>query len=282
MPDPTILAIPLFGLSMAIEAWVLHRARHGYELADTATSLSGGVGNLVVKGLTRGLWLAVFSVLYEHRVANLGVGIGGAIALLFAEDFCFYWYHRVSHVVRLFWANHVVHHSSERYTLATALRQSWTAPILGLPFWMPLPLLGFRPEHVALMGAISLLYQYGLHTETITRLGPIEWVMNTPSHHRAHHGSNPQYLDINYGGIFIIWDRLFGTFVPEVEKPVYGITKPVRSYNPFYVQLHEFMDIARDVARARSLREALHQVFRSPSEVQPAVVTEAASASVLS
>ena len=186
---------------------------------------------------------------------------------------CFYVYHRTSHEIRLFWANHVAHHSSESYTLATALRQSWTAPFIATWFWTPLPLLGFRPEHVLLMSAISLLYQYGLHTETVDRLGPIEWVMNTPSHHRVHHGSNPQYIDRNHAGIFILWDRLFGTFEPEVEKPVYGITTPVGSHNPVVVQFDEFIAIARDVFRARSLREAIHAIVRNPGDV-PAVPAE--------
>lgn len=268
MLDPTHVAIPVFIFTMAVEAWVLHKRHHGYDPRDTASSLSCGIGNLVVKGLTRGLYWGLFGWLYEHRIANLGGGVGGAIALLFLEDFTFYVYHRTSHGVRLYWANHVVHHSSERYTLATALRQSWTSPVMGLPFWAPLPLLGFRPEHVALMGAFSLLYQYGLHTETVGKLGFLELFMNTPSHHRVHHGKNPQYIDRNHAGIFIIWDRLFGTFEPEVETPVYGITKPLESFNPVVAQFREFADIAHDVRDARSLRQAVHAVVRDPGDLR--------------
>jgi len=267
MRDPTVLAIPIFVVTMLAEAFVLHRKGHGYEPSDTAASLSGGLGNLVSKAVTKAAWFAGFSFLYEHRVVTLGGGLAGAVALLFLEDLCFYAYHRTCHEVRVFWAIHVVHHSSERYTLATALRQSWTSPFVGFIFWVPLPLLGFRPEHIALAGSFSLLYQYGLHTETVGRLGVLEWVMNTPSHHRVHHGSNPQYIDRNHAGIFIIWDRLFGTFEPEVEKPVYGLTKPVGTYNPVRVQLGEFVAIARDVLRAPNLRAALHQVFRNPGDV---------------
>jgi sterol desaturase/sphingolipid hydroxylase (fatty acid hydroxylase superfamily) len=277
MLDPTHVAIPVFVVTMAVEAWVLQRRGHGYEPKDTAASLSGGVGNLVSKFLTRGLYWGVFEWLYAHRVANLGGGVGGAVALILLEDLCFYVYHRTSHGVRFYWANHVAHHSSERYTLATALRQSWTSPLLGLPFWMPLPLLGFEPAHVALMGAFSLLYQYGLHTETIGKLGFLELFMNTPSHHRVHHGKNPQYIDRNHAGIFIVWDRLFGTFEPEVERPVYGITKPVRSYNPAVIQLHEFADIAKDVAAARSLRQAVHAVVRDPGDTRNFDALEATS-----
>ena len=280
MHEPTILAIPIFLLSMAIEGFVLYREGRGYQAADTAASLSGGLGSVVVKGATRVLWFGLFMFLYEHRVFDFGVSIASIVALILAEDFCYYWYHRTSHEVRVFWAGHVAHHSSERYTLSTALRQSWTAPIMGVVFWMPLPLLGFRPEHVALMSSFSLLYQYWIHTETIGTLGPFEWFMNTPSHHRVHHGSNPQYIDRNHAGIFIIWDRLFGTFEPEVEKVRYGLTKPVGTYNPLVIQFHEFIDIARDVKNARSVREALHAIFRNPGDVPAPRVEEAVRAPV--
>ena len=268
MREPTVLAIPIFVLTMAIEAFVLRRKGQPYDLKDTATSLSGGIGKLVVDTFAKGFTFAVFSILYEHRIASLGDGVGGAVALVLCEDLCFYMYHRTCHEVRLFWAIHVVHHSSDRYTLATALRQSWTSPFMGFFFWMPLPLLGFRPEHVALAGALSLLYQYGLHTETIGRLGVFEWVMNTPSHHRVHHGSNPQYIDRNHAGIFISWDRLFGTFEPEVEKPVYGLTKPVGTHNPVRVQFDEFVAIVRDAVQAKNLRSVMHAVFRNPGDVR--------------
>lgn len=264
MHEPTVLAIPFFVLSMMIECFVLWREGRAYDVADTAVSLSGGFGSLAVKAATKVLWFGVFYALYEHRLFDFETSAWSIVALIFAEDFCYYWYHRTSHEVRIFWAAHVAHHSSERYTLATALRQSWTAPVFGVIFWMPLPLLGFRPEHVALMSSFSLLYQYWIHTETIRTLGPLEWIMNTPSHHRVHHGSNPQYIDRNHAGIFIVWDRLFGTFEPEVEKVRYGLTKSLGSHNPLVVQFHEFRDIARDVLRARSLREALYVIFRNP------------------
>lgn len=138
-------------------------------------------------------------------------------------------------------------------------------PCLGFPFWLPLPLLGFRPEHVAVASSVSLLYQYWIHTETIGTLGPLEWVLNTPSHHRVHHGSNRRYVDRNYGGILIVWDRLFGTFKAERERPVYGLIKPVGSFHPVYVQFHVFLDIARDLRRARSLWQAWRAVVRQPS-----------------
>ena len=256
MTEPTVLAIPFFIGSMAIEAWVLSRRQHGYELKDWAASLSGGLGSLVVNGALKGALFAWYTFLSRYAVWNPGAGVLGWVLLVLCEDLCYYAYHRASHEVRFLWSSHVVHHSSERYTLGTALRQSWTAGFVHFAFWSPLPLLGFAPENIMLMSSFSLLYQYWIHTETIGKLGPIEWIFNTPSHHRVHHGSNPQYLDRNHAGILIVWDRLFGTFEPEGEKVVYGLTKPVKSYNPVWIQVHEMFAIGRDVLRARSVGDA--------------------------
>lgn len=268
MNDPTVYAIPVFVLSMAIEAFVLFKRGRSYDARDTAASLSGGIGVLVTGGILKGVTLAFYGMLYSHRIFDIGTGVVAWLLLIPLEDLCYYAYHRVSHEVRLFWAGHVAHHSSERYTLATALRQSWTAPVLNIPFWIPLAILGFRPEMILLQKSFSLLYQYWIHTETIGKLGPLEWVMNTPSHHRVHHGSNPQYIDRNHAGIFIIWDRLFGTFEPENEKVVYGLTKNVESHNPLVIQTHEYVAIARDVRHARSWRTRLRAVFGSPAGVE--------------
>lgn len=267
MNEPTVLAIPFFVLTLVIEAFVLYRQGKAYEPWDTAASLSGGLGSLVTKALFKGVTFAVYSWLWEFRLFDPGTGVLAWVLLVPLEDLCYYAYHRTSHEVRLFWAAHVAHHSSERYTLATALRQSWTAPVLQIGFWFPLPLLGFRPEMILLMQSFSLLYQYWIHTETIDRLGPLEWVMNTPSHHRVHHGSNPQYLDRNHAGIFIIWDRLFGTFEPEGERVRYGITKPLGTTNWLVVQFHEYRDIWRDLRHFRSTRARLRAIFGRPGEV---------------
>ena len=267
MTEPTVLAIPFFLASLLGEAFVLSRRGRGYGLKDTLASLSGGLGSLVVNGALKGVLFAWYSFLFEHRVWDAGTGWIAWVLLVPAEDLCYYWYHRASHEIRFLWATHVVHHSSERYTLGTALRQSWTAPIPHFFFWAPLPLLGFRPELIMLMSSFSLLYQYWIHTETIGTLGPLEWVMNTPSHHRVHHGSNPQYLDRNHAGIFIVWDRLFGTFEPEREKVVYGLTKNVKSFNPLWLQVHELVQIARDVAAAPSLKGA----FLAACSMRPAI-----------
>jgi sterol desaturase/sphingolipid hydroxylase (fatty acid hydroxylase superfamily) len=187
------------------------------------------------------------------------------LACFLLEDLAYYWFHRISHERRFFWASHVVHHSSQHYNLTTALRQTWTGALgLTFLFWLPLVFIGFPPAMVLMFSAISLVYQFWIHTELIDRMGPLEWVFNTPSHHRVHHATNPKYLDANYAGVLIIWDRLFGTFVKEEERPTYGIISNLGTFNPFRIAFHEWAGIARDVARARSLREAAGYVFGPP------------------
>lgn len=264
-------AIPFFILTVALEALLARKLRRegaairGYETKDTFASLTMGVGNVLISAVVKlglvGLWLW----LYEHRLFDLPVGAWWVwVLLFFAEDFCYYWFHRVSHESRFFWAAHVNHHSSTHYNLSTALRQSWTTPLTGIPFWMPLPLLGFHPAMILVQMAISLLYQYWIHLEWAPRMGVFELVFNSPSHHRVHHGRNVRYLDRNHGGILIVWDRLFGTFEAESETPDYGLTKNLETFHPVKIAFHEWIAIARDVAKARSLRDALGYVFGPP------------------
>lgn len=265
MTDVTVFAIPVFVLTLILEGFILYKKGTPYEAKDTAASLSGGLGSVVVKAFWKVITFWCYSALYEYRLFEVGTGVAAWIMLIFAEDLIYYIYHRSCHEIRFFWAQHVVHHSSQRYTLGTALRQSWTAPIFGMIFWFPLPLLGFKPEMIFMMSGFSLIYQYWIHTETIRTLGPIEWIMNTPSHHRVHHGKNPQYIDKNHAGIFIIWDRLFGTFEPEGETVQYGITKDVGSYNPVYIQFHEYIAMIREVFTATSWRARWTAVFGRPT-----------------
>ena len=275
MIDPTIYAIPVYVVTLAVEHTLLRRAGRGYEGQDTAASLSGGLGYAIVKTLMKGLVFAVMTVLYRHRFIDLRGALNhlGPVAglaaygllLLLAEDHCYYWYHRASHEIRLLWAGHVVHHSSHHYNLSTALRQSWVAPLIAPVFWLPLPLFGFEPLHVMIMSGLSLLYQYWIHTELIAKLGPLEWVLNTPSHHRVHHGSNPQYVDRNHAGILIIWDRLYGTFEPEVEAPRYGLTSSVANHHVLAIQTREFSNVLGDAWRVRGFRKKLRALFANPS-----------------
>jgi sterol desaturase/sphingolipid hydroxylase (fatty acid hydroxylase superfamily) len=199
---------------------------------------------------------------HENALVDLGDGPWAFAAALIAVDFAYYWFHRLHHEVRVLWASHVPHHSSQRYNLSTALRQSWT-PFTGLPFYLPLAFF-FSPAQIATAYGINLLYQFWIHTELIDRLGPLEWVFNTPSHHRVHHGANVQYLDRNYGGILIVWDRWFGSFEPERERVRYGLTKNIQSFNPVYAAFHEFVAVLRDALRAPSLRDAAGYLLRPP------------------
>jgi sterol desaturase/sphingolipid hydroxylase (fatty acid hydroxylase superfamily) len=261
--DLTVVAIPAFLGLLALELVVARaRGRDIQETRDTATSLALGVGSLFVdaawKAASAGLWLAVS----RHRVVDLGDGPWAFAAAMLAVDFAYYWFHRSHHELRILWASHVPHHSSQRYNLSTALRQTWT-PFTGLPFYLPLALV-FTPAQFATAYGINLLYQFWIHTELIGRLGPLEWVLNTPSHHRVHHGANVQYLDRNYAGILIVWDRWFGTFEPERERVRYGLTKNIGRFNPVYAAFHEFAAVMRDALGARSLRDALGYLLRAP------------------
>ncbi|MEW6269335.1 MAG: sterol desaturase family protein [Thermodesulfobacteriota bacterium] len=264
-----LFAMPAFIACILLELWAgRHGRRVRYERRDTAASLTMGVGSVVVSVLIGSTVLAAFVAAYRLRLVDLGHAWWVWLACFFAEDLAYYWFHRVSHERRWFWASHVVHHSSQRYNLSTALRQTWTGKAtLGFVFWLPLPLLGFPPEMVLLFTATSLLYQFWIHTEAIDRLpAPLELVLNTPSHHRVHHAVNPRYLDANYGGVLIVWDRLFGSLVAEVaeEPPRYGIVKNISTYNPLRIAFHEWAAILRDLRAARSLREAAGYLFGPP------------------
>jgi sterol desaturase/sphingolipid hydroxylase (fatty acid hydroxylase superfamily) len=203
--------------------------------------------------------------LFGRRVLpDLGTGPGAVAAAVLGWDFIYYWNHRFMHESRYMWAIHVVHHSSERYNLSTALRQP-VADALGtfVPYGL-LSLLGLRPEVIETARGINLIYQFWIHTEAIGKLGPLEQVLNTASAHRVHHGSNRQYLDRNHGSILIIWDRLFGTYEPEGERVVYGLTKNIDTFNPLRIATHEYVDMARDVAGSDTWADRLSFVLRGP------------------
>ena len=267
-PDMVPLAIPIFLTLLAIEV-VLWRitGRGSYETRDTAASLTMGLGNSIVGGTMVALIYGAFSAVHSIAIFDIGFQWWAFVLCFFAEDLCYYIYHRVSHERRWFWASHVVHHSSQHYNLSTGLRQSWTHFMsMGFVFWLPLMLIGFPPEMVLFFHGVSLIYQFWFHTELIDRLGPLEWVMNTPSHHRVHHATNPQYLDSNYAGVLIIWDRLFGTFVEEdrQDPPKYGILNNLVTFNPLRIALAEWGGLIRDVRNASSIKEALTFMFGPP------------------
>ena len=236
----------------------------GYERRDTTASLWMLVGNITVSLLTLSAVSRLHRALFGRRIANLGARRGSFLTAMVMWDFLYYWTHRIDHEKRIFWADHVSHHSSQRYNLSTALRQPWSGYLTAW-MYLPMPLLGIDFAQFARARQLNLLYQYWIHTEAIDRLpARAEAVLNTPSHHRVHHGANPQYLDKNYGGILIIWDKLFGSFEPEVEPVTYGLTKNISSYNPFVIAYHEMADMARDVLSARGWRTKLSHVWKRP------------------
>lgn len=270
-PNLLALAVPFFIGAMLLEVIIGKVAGSArFETRDTAASLMMGAGNLA-SGIAFGfLGFAVLMALWPYRVLDLGFGWGAILFAIVIDDFRYYWYHRWAHESRWWWAfGHVTHHSSQHYNLSTALRQQWTGPFNGA-FLLSVPavLLGVHPVLLGVAGGVSLIYQYWIHTEVIRRFPWwIEAVMNTPSHHRVHHGRNPRYLDTNYAGIFIIWDRLFGTFVPELdEEPVrYGLVKNLGTFNPIRIAWHELASLVRDALQPRiSLKARFMYVFGPP------------------
>ena len=237
-------------------------ARRAEQVAGAAAVAALATGGLVVTST----WAQRFAAprLWDRRLTDLGTGLAGWATALVGWDLIYYWNHRFMHESRFMWAIHVPHHSSERYNLSVALRQ----PVAdGLGTFVPyglLSFLGVRPSMIETARSVNLLYQYWVHTETIPKLGRFEAQMNTPSHHRVHHGSNPQYIDRNHGGILISWDKAFGTFEPEDEKVVYGLTKNLHTFSPLSIIFREYGDIVRDVFRAKGWRNRLSFVFRGP------------------
>lgn len=265
MPDIIHLAIPAFILLMLAEA-IFSAAQDAklYQAKDTAASLAMGIGNVIIKLFIKAPILGAYFFAYQFRFFKIGHDWQAWVLLFFLEDFTYYWFHRISHECRFFWASHVNHHSSQRYNLSTALRQTWTGIFTGFIFWLWLPLLGFHPLMVATQQAISLLCQFWIHTETIGRLGFLEKFMNTPSHHRVHHGSDLKYLDRNHAGILIIWDKLFGTFQPEEEPVTFGLTNNINSYNPVRIAMHEWQAMWQDLRKPNPPSVRLGYVFRPP------------------
>jgi sterol desaturase/sphingolipid hydroxylase (fatty acid hydroxylase superfamily) len=283
--EPVTYAIPFFVLFIVLEALSLRYLEDdspykGYERRDARTSILMGLGSLVVNGGARVGALLLYAWLYTLSPLHLDTHAWWVwVYAILVVDLLYYLQHRAAHRVRILWAAHQAHHNSQYFNLSTAVRQKWN-PWWELLVWVPLPLLGMPPWMIFASFSVNLIFQFFVHTEKIDRLpAAIEFLFNTPSHHRVHHASDADYLDRNYAGIFMIWDRMFGTFVEETHRPTYGLTKNVDSYNPFRLQYHEYAAIARDVRRARGWRERFGYVFAPPGwkpaevaapELQPA------------
>ena len=248
IPNLIHYSIPFFILTVIIEVILTVKVKlEEYDFKDSSTSILMGLGNVFLGIIAKAMVLGIFLFLYKYRIFTISFAWWSWILLLFVEDLTYYWFHRISHESRIFWASHVVHHSSKKYNLSTALRQTWSGGFYTFIFWLPLVLIGFHPAMVLVQMSISLIYQYWIHTEMIKKMPKwFEAVFNTPSHHRVHHATNPQYLDRNHAGIFIIWDCFFGTFEPEVEKPVYGLVKNIETYNPLKIAFIEWYQMFVD------------------------------------
>jgi sterol desaturase/sphingolipid hydroxylase (fatty acid hydroxylase superfamily) len=262
-----VLAIPVFfvliALELAITRWL---EKDYYRLSDSLNDLSCGILQQLLEVFVKTALFAGYLFLYQrYRMMDVPSASVAAWVLCFlGVDFLYYWFHRLSHEVNAFWAAHVVHHQSEDYNLAVALRQGAFQGWFSWFFYLPLALVGFPPLMFLTVSSFNTLYQFWIHTRTIGRLGPLEWVLNTPSNHRVHHGRNPRYIDRNHGGTLIVWDRLFGTYQREEEEPVYGITSPLRSWNPVWANLHYWVELWDQARQTRRFSDRLRLFVKPP------------------
>lgn len=268
-----LVAVPVFISTIALEWWVARRRARAelYEIADTMTNLHLGSGQLLISVLTKAPLLALYHLIYQQGhhwgipswdTENLWLWILGFLVM----DCAYYWFHRFSHEINFLWAAHAVHHQSEYYNLSVALRQSWVQQIFSGIFYLPLAVLGIPTEMFFLLNAMNTLSQYWIHTQLIGHLGVLEHFLNTPSHHRVHHGTDDPYVDKNYAGALIIWDRMFGTFIAEDQSPRYGVIKPLRSWNPVWANLDIWRFMwARMKGGELSLIQSLSLPFRAPA-----------------
>ena len=269
-PPIIIYAIPFFVFAMLLEFFVASAKNiKSYTAKDAFSSIAMGLGNVFIGFVSKLFVFAALYYVYENlRIFTIPITWWSFIILFFLDDFSYYWFHRTSHENRFFWASHVVHHSSKHYNLSTALRQTWTGSFYSFIFWLWLPLIGFRPGMIIFQMSISLLYQFWIHTELIQKMPKwIELFFNTPSHHRVHHGSNPIYLDKNHAGILIIWDKLFGTFQPELksEKVQYGLVVNIKTYNPIFIAFNEWGALFKDLnTKNISVKDRIKYLYKPP------------------
>lgn len=270
MTNYIALAIPLFFILIAVEyLWAKAKGMQVYRINDAVSNISCGIGQQLTGILFKTALFFSYFWLYEHaRLFSIPEELLWWFVLFIGVDFCYYWFHRFSHEVNMIWATHIVHHQSEDYNLSVALRQSSFQGFFSLIFYLPLAVLGFSPLMTLTVIAINTLYQFWIHTELIRTMGWFEWIFNTPSHHRVHHGSNPEYIDKNHGGTFIIWDRLFGTFQQELKPVVYGITTPLKSWDPLHANVHYWRDLIQQAKKLPGITNKI-KVFVMPPGWNP-------------
>ena len=272
--NPVGIAVPIFFLLMAIEVAVAWKQKKNiFRLNDSVANLGCGIGDQLIGIFSKFFTLGIYTWFFEHyAVFTLDTqnpwvwGVGFLLV-----DFCYYWYHRESHLVALFWTTHSVHHQSEEYNLSVALRQSWFAKFFSWMFYIPLAIFGFPPIVFLLSYSINLFYQFWIHTTLIHKLGVLEWFFNTPSHHRVHHGTNEQYLDKNYAGVFIIWDRIFGSFQAEsdYETTNFGVLSPIASWNPIYVNVYPIQKLLKRAFETKDVTLCCKTLFNEPAWLAP-------------
>ena len=266
--DVYIIGLPIIFMLMMAEATVSqYQNKKYYKNKDTLCTSGLVVGNILMSLTIKGATLALHIYLYQFRVFDISNSI--PVWLLWVLtfvliDFVFYIYHRCSHKIRFLWAIHMSHHSSEEMNFGVSLRQAWLGPVSKIPFFAILPLIGFDPTVIAVAGVISTLWGVVGHTQMVGKLGPLEWILNTPSHHRVHHGSNPEYIDKNYGNLLIIWDRLFGTFEPEKAKVTYGLVNNVNTFNPIKITLMDWQAMLREIKEKEKASEKIKIFFGAP------------------
>ncbi|MCZ4243557.1 sterol desaturase family protein [Pedobacter punctiformis] len=263
--DYIALSVPVFFILIGIEvAYNFYKKLNYYRLNDSISNLSQGIGQQLTGIFMKTALFFGYKYIFEHwRLFELPKTIWIWIILFIGVDFFYYWFHRMSHQVNALWAAHIVHHQSEEYNLTVALRQSWFQGWFSWVFYLPLALIGFDPLMFLTLSSFNTLYQFWIHTRAIKSMGILEYVLNTPSHHRVHHGSNPKYIDKNHAGTLIIWDRLFGTFQKEEEAVYYGITKPLASWNPVWANLHYWDDLVKTAKKSPRLSDKI-KVFIMP------------------
>lgn len=264
--DYIALSIPVFFLLIGIELlYGLVKHVKLYRLNDSITNISLGIGQQITGIFMKSALFFGYLWLYDnHRLMTIPATFLTWTLLFLGVDFFYYWFHRMSHEINALWAAHIVHHQSEDYNLSVALRQSWFQSAFSWVFYLPLAIAGFDPVMFLTISSFNTLYQFWIHTRVIGKMGPFEYVFNTPSHHRVHHGTDAKYIDKNHGGTLIIWDRLFGTFCEEEMEPHYGITTPLKSWNPWWANFHYWNDLFRSAAAVKGLRSLLNVFLKSP------------------